>query len=347
VACQVSPSSRTCAAIASGAIGVLFTLRAVGDTTEASWLSWLTPFGWSTQLRAYSDPRWWVLLLYAALAAALVATARVLCARRDLGSGLVAARPGPATGSPRLADALALSLRLHTPMLVGWTIAVAVTGLVFGAITPSFDAFDSGGIQDLLERVGGAGAFRDTLLGAVISVLALVVTCFAVAVVNHGGSDERDGRTEQVLATATSRSREFLATTLVALAAVTWLLLVCGVALALGVGSDTSHSFGRLVASAVSQAPAVWVVVALAVLCFALRSRWAFLGWAVVVLFGTLGQVGELLSLPEWVLDLSPYTHAPRMPLEDFDLAPAVTLTAIAAVLVGVAWQRYRTRDIG
>ena len=68
VACQLSPSARTCAAIASSAIGALFVLRAVGDTTEASWLSWLSPFGWNTQLRAYGDTRWWVLLLYVGLA---------------------------------------------------------------------------------------------------------------------------------------------------------------------------------------------------------------------------------------------------------------------------------------
>ena len=47
-----------------------FGLRAVGDTA-VSWLSWLSPFGWSTQLRAYGDTRWWVLLLYVALAGVL------------------------------------------------------------------------------------------------------------------------------------------------------------------------------------------------------------------------------------------------------------------------------------
>jgi len=224
---------------------------------------------------------------------------------------------------------------------------MAVTGLVFGAISPSFDAFDSGGIQDMLQRIGGAGVFRDVLLGAVISVLSVVVTCCAVAVVSHGGTDEHDGRTEQVLATATSRSRAFLATALVALGAATWLLLVTGVTLALGVGNDTDQSFLRLVGSALAQAPAVWLVIALGVLCFALRSRWALLGWALVVLFTTLSQVGELLDLPQWVLDLSPYSHAPRMPLEDFQPAPALVMTVLSVVLVLAAWQRYRTRDIG
>jgi ABC-2 type transport system permease protein len=91
----------------------------------------------------------------------------------------------------------------------------------------------------------------------------------------------------------------------------------------------------------------MWMVVALAVLCFSWRSRWAVLGWGVVVLFATLGQIGELLGLPGWVLDLSPYSHAPRMPLEDFALAPALVLSALAAAVLAVSWLRYRSRDIG
>ncbi len=347
LACQLSPSARTCAGVAAGAIGVLFALRAVGDTSGATWLSWLSVFGWNTQLRAYGDTRWWVLVLYAAAAGALAAAALGLRRRRDLGSGVLAARPGPAVGSPRLADAVGLSLRVHAPMLVGWTIAMAALGLVFGAISPSFDAFDTGGVRDLLERLGGAGAFRDTLLAAVFSVVALAVSCFAVAVVAHSGSDEHDGRTEQVLATATSRGRAFVATVLVALAGAVWLLAVTGVTMAAGVWADGDHSFAALVAASLAQAPAVCAVVALAVACFAWRSGLAPLGWAIVVVCATLGQVGELLGLPRWVVDLSPYTHSPRMPLESFQAGPALLLTGIAAVLLSGAWLRYRRRDIG
>ena len=41
---------------------------------------------------------------------------------------------------------------------------------------------------------------------------------------------------------------------------------------------------------------------ALGVACFALRSRWAVLGWAFVVVAATLGQVGALLDLPQFVI---------------------------------------------
>ncbi len=347
LACELSPSARTCAAIAATAIGALFVLRAVGDTTAAGWLSWLSPFGWGTRLRAYGDTRWWVLALYVAAAGVLATGAMLLRSRRDLGAGVVPQRPGPPTGSPRLADVFALSLRVHTPMVVGWTAAVGVISLLFGVITPSFDALGSQGIRDMLAKIGGAGEFRETLIAAVLSMMGLVVTCFAVAVVGHAGSDEHDGRTEQVLAAATSRSRAFLATLLTGIVGATWLLLVAGTALALGVGTDVPSSFGRLVASALAQGPAVWTVASLAVLFFALRASWAPLGWGLVVVAATLGQIGELLGLPDWVVDLSPYSHAPRMPVQDFAVGPAVVLGAVSAVALAVARWRYRQRDIG
>jgi ABC-2 type transport system permease protein len=347
VSCQIASSARTCAAIAASVIAVFFVARAVGDTTAASWLSWLSPFGWNTKLRAFSDPRWWVLLLYLSMTVVLCWTAQILRRRRDLGAGFVEARPGPATGSPRVRDAVALSLRVHAPMLVWWSLGVAAYGLVFGAISPSFDAFDSPQFKEMLQRIGGSGVFRDTLLSAVVSVLAVVVTCFGVAVVSHAGGDEEAGRTEQVLATATSRSREFAASLLVAYVGVTWLLLVAGVTLAVGVGGDTDHSAGTLVASPLAHAPAVWVVVSLCLLLYAWRRNAAPLGWLALVVIVSLGQLGELIGIPSWLISLSPYTHVPTMPLEPFSARPELVLAGVAAVLAVGAWSRFSRRDIG
>lgn len=347
LACQLSSSPRTCAALASLAFGVLFVLRAVGDATSASWLSWLSPYGWNTQLRAYSDTRWEVLALYVVSGVALMVAADRVRRSRDLGSGLIEARPGHPVGSPRLSNATALGLRVHRPLLVGWSVVIFAQGLIFGAIIPGFEAFDTGDMKDLLARVGGTGTFRDVMVAAVISMVGLVVTCFSIAVVTHAGTDEREGRTDQVLAGATSRFRAFTTVVLVAIGGSTWLLAVSGVAFALGLRGRGGQSFTRIVASSLAQAPAVWVVAALGVSCFAWRSRWAVLGWAFVVVFATLGQIGALLDLPQFVIDLSPFTHAPKMPHESFELLPAAVLTAAAVALLGIAWARYRTRDIG
>jgi ABC-2 type transport system permease protein len=236
-------------------------------------------------------------------------------------------------------------------MLVGWTLALAVLGIVLGSIAPNIGSMlDSPAARDLMARLGGQGALEDSLIAAELSMIAVVVSCFAIAVVGHGGADEHDGRAEQVLATATSRSTLFAATLVVALVGASWLLLVSGVSVAVGVGTasaDPGGAFGDIVPAALAQAPAVWLVAAIAVAAYSLRSRWAVLGWAFLVLFLTLGQLGELLQLPQAVIDLSPYVHVPKMPVDSFAAEPTLLLTGLAAVLLALSWLRFRARDIG
>ena len=342
VCCQLSASARTCAAAAAGVLGSLFALRAAGDAAEPAWLSWLTPFGWNTQARAWSAPRWWVLVLYPVLAALLVILAQVLRSRRDLGAGLIAPRPGAATGSPRLADALALTVRVHGGALAIWTGAVATLGLVFGLIAPGLDdLLESEAARELMDRLGGQ------MLAAVLSMVAILISCFAVAVIGHAGADETAGRTEVVLATATSRSRWLAASLVVALVGSAWLLLVTGVALWVGYATAGGPSAGDLVRAALGWSPAVWVVAGLAALLLAIRGSWATAAWAWPVLFLTLTLAGELLEFPGWLTGLSPYSHIPAMPAETWRWAPEAGLTAVAAGLLALAWLRFRERDIG
>jgi ABC-2 type transport system permease protein len=122
--------------------------------------------------------------------------------------------------------------------------------------------------------------------------------------------------------------------------------VVTGLAMAVG-ATGSEVSFGGTFAAALVQAPAVWVVVGLALLGLSFGSRYAVAGWAVVVAFFVIGPVAELLDLPSWVAGLSPYSHVPKVPAESLTAAPMLVLTAIAAVLVATAWWRYRERDIG
>jgi ABC-2 type transport system permease protein len=343
LACQLSASSRTCAGVAGGALAVLYALRAVGDVGPR-WLSWASPFGWSTRLQAWHEPRWWVLLLDLGLATALVVAAGVLRDRRDLGSGVLPARPGPREGSPRLGDVFALTWRVHRATVLTWSLSVVAMGAVLGAIAPGVgDLLDSDAGRAMLESIGGAGALQDALLSAVLAIAAVVVTGFGIAVVGHGSADEHDGRTEQVLATATSRSRAFLAASGLAVVGVAWLLALTGLATGVGLGSDV----GGLLLAGLAQAPAAWTVLGVVVLLAALRSRWAVLGWAVLGLVFVLAQLGDLLRLPGWVSGLSPYAHSPAMPAEAFDPGSALVLTGLSVALLGTAWWRFARRDIG
>ena len=172
---------------------------------------------------------------------------------------------------------------------------------------------------------GGRSAEPQQLAG-VLSISAVVITCFGLTVLMRGSADEHDGRTEQVLATATSRSRALVASFSVALGGTAWLLAMTGLAIGVGLGRD----IGELVAAGLAQVPAVWLVIGLAAVLYAVRSSWSVLGWGVLALFLLLGELGGLLQLPTWVIGLSPYARTPQMPVEAFRGTPLAVLTALA-----------------
>lgn len=350
VACQLSSSARTCAAIASGVLGTLFVVRAIGDTATSpwlTWLSWLSPYGWNTRVGAYGDTRWAVLLLYPSIAAAMAVAAVFLRARRDLGAGVIQPGPGPTSGSRWLSDVFALDLRLHRSMVIGWSIAVAATGLVFGVVTGGLDSLGTSEIDEMLARLGGMGNLTDMMFTAMVVIMALVATAFGVTTAGHMAASERAGRSELLLTSGTSRDRSFVSTIMVMFVGSSWLLVVTGVSLSLGVGGRSDHSFARLVVSSLAPAPAVWVVLALALACVSFRASWAVSGWAILLFFATLGQIGEFIDLPQPLLNLSPYTHVPKMPQQTFELLPVAVLSGVAATIVAVSWVMYRRRDLG
>jgi ABC-2 type transport system permease protein len=53
-----------------------------------------------------------------------------------------------------------------------------------------------------------------------------------------------------------------------------------------------------------------------------------------------------LLRLPSWATALSPFSHVPRLPVEDFTWTPLLALTAIAAALIALGLYGFRRRDL-
>ena len=97
VAVQVSESTRSAYGLVGAVLGIAFVLRAIGDI-EGNGLVWASPIGWAQAVHPYSDDRWWPLLLCVVATAVLLAVAVTLLDHRDLGAGLLQARPGAPGG---------------------------------------------------------------------------------------------------------------------------------------------------------------------------------------------------------------------------------------------------------
>src|SRR5262249_12947507 len=142
-------------------LGAAFTLRAVGDASSgSSALSWLSPLGWSLQVRPFAGDRWWVLLLHLAATAVLIAVAYQLLARRDVGAGMIAERPGRGEASRALRGPLSLAWRLDRGALLLWTVGLCLYGAVFGSVVHGIgdELGGSTALRDIVARLGGTAA---------------------------------------------------------------------------------------------------------------------------------------------------------------------------------------------
>ncbi len=60
-----------------------------------------------------------------------------------------------------------------------------------------------------------------------------------------------------------------------------------------------------------------------------------------------LGWIGPALDLPQPVMDISPFTHLPKLPgAAGMEWGPVVLLTAVAAALVAGGLAALRRRDM-
>lgn len=350
VAVQLTSTTRGAGGIALGVLGISFVLRALGDTASgaASGLTWLSFLGWAEKVSPFGANRVWLVLPALLALALLVVVADLLLHRRDLGSGLWAARPGPAHASRRLASPLGLAWRLQRGSLIGWSIGYAVLGLVVGSMAKSVDQIASdASVQDMLRKMsGGQGSLSEVFFGTELRFLALGAAAYAIASTLRLRSEESALRAEPVLATRVSRWQWLSSHGLVALLGSTWLMALAGLFAGLAATSYGPIGVGALLPAALATLPAVWVCGALAVLLFGLLPRLATLAWGLLAVFLLLGELGGLLKLPAWVIGVSPFGHLGSLPGGDSDVRGLVSLVVVAALVAAVGAIAFRRRDL-
>ncbi|MFE6972014.1 ABC transporter permease [Streptomyces sp. NPDC057682] len=346
IAAQFTESARLAKGLTAAVVGAAFVLKAAGDSATddgSSVLTRLSPLGWAENVRPYADERWWVLLVIAGAVAVQGIVAYALAGRRDVGMGFLPTRPGPARG--RLASARGLALRLQRGALWGWTLSFAVVGFVFGGLTDGVGDLvgDNEKTREIFERMGGQSGLTDAFLASMVSVLGTVAALYVVSSVLRLSAEETAGRAEPVLAGAVSRVGWAGGHLLIAFGGAALLMAAGGLGLAVGYG----HAIPAVLGAALVQLPAVWLLGGVTVLLYGALPRLAAAGWGLVGICLALSWIGPALDLPQAVMDLSPFTHLPKLPgAAGMAWGPVVLLTVIAAALVASGLAALRRRDL-
>jgi len=356
VAAQLSGSARGARGIAISVLVASFLVMSAGAAARTGGLRrllWLSPVGWVTQVRAYTGDRWPVIALLVAAAVAVAATAVFLAARRDLGAGLVPARPGPAEAARSLRGPLALAWRLNRASLAGWVAGALVYGAALGSIANNVGSFlgSSANVRNAITRLGGQPGLTDAYLAAMMGIFGLVAAGFAVSVVLRLRSDETSQRAEPVLATGTRRLSWGASYLAVAAAGSAAVLAAAGLGTGLSYGlrsGDAGTQVPRLLGAALAQLPAVLVVAAVAATLFGLLPETSIPGgWTALAVAAVLVLLGPTLQLSHWIQDISPFTHVPKLPGGTVSAAPLAWLVLIAVLLAAAGMAGLRRRDIG
>jgi ABC-2 type transport system permease protein len=343
VAAQLTDGTRAMYGITGAVIAVAYVLRAVGDVT-GNGLSWFSPIGWGQAMRPFADELWWPAVIPVAATVLLVVGGLALFARRDVGAGMWASRPGPARGD---GSALGLAWRLQRGSVIGWTLGVFLLGVSYGSIGDDVEDL-VGSSEATAEMFQAGGELTAAFYAFAILMIALIGAGFAVSSALRPMGEEDAGRVETMLATALPRRDWLLGHISVTVLGTVLVLAAGGVGLGLGYGLVTGDTgaVGRDLAAMVPYLAPVLLLAAVARLLHGLVPRLAFLAWVGLAFCVIVMFFGELLNFPGWLIDVSPFSHLALTPAEDVRWTPVVVIAVTAMALSVIGQVAFRRRDV-
>lgn len=333
--------------------GGMFLARMVIDgSPQASWgwLRWLVPLEWGMLARPFAGERWWVLLLPLACFLGLGALSFRLESRRDHGAGLVQPRPGSAVAGRWLQGPSGLAWRLQRPVLLGWAAGLLLGAVGTGSIMGQMDGAVRANPQlgAMLARMGGTGNVMVAFYVAMLTILAGLAAVFAVQVLARLRTEEQHGRTEVLLATATSRTRLAMGHLLPALLVPCLVLVGAGAVLPLSQAGSEHHwaLMGTYARSAAGLLPGLLLVLGIAMLLVGWLPRLSWLAWLVVGWTIFASWFAVLFDLPRWLVRLTPFGHLSALPRDTMHWTPFLVELALAVALLVFGLVGLRRRSI-
>jgi ABC-2 type transport system permease protein len=344
---QAFSHGRSTVGAALAFLGIAFVLRAAGDVQENG-LVWLSPIGWSQATHPLGANRWWPLAVALVAVVVLLVVALVLADHRDVGNGLVATRPGPPVAAGWLRGPVSLAFVQQRGAIVGWSVGVFLLAAATGSLTREMQslAADNPQLEEYLQSAGGS--LTDSFFASMLMILALLAAGFAVSSALRTRGEEVSGRLEPLLATGLSRTRWLLGSLVVTVGGALAVLVLSGLGLGLSYGlvvSDAGQGL-RLAGLSLVYAPSVLVLAAVAVLLVGWLPAVAKAAWAVLAFCFVIGWLGGLLRPPAWVVDLSPFSHMPQVPVEAFTLGAPSWAALSVVLLTGLGVVGLRRRDV-
>jgi polyether ionophore transport system permease protein len=346
---QLGATRRQAMTLGGWFLGYSYVVRLVADAgVGLHGLVWASPLGWAGELQPLTSPNPVALIPIAGFAVATAALALHLSGRRDVGASMLRERTHARPRLRFLSGQWTLSFRLVRPVVVGWLVALAATGLVLGLIAKQAGATVSGSAAEVFARLGAPGTSAQSFLGVSFLIVAILAGFMAAGQTTAARTEEAEGRTDNIAMQPVARTAWIGGRVVIAVALLVLGGLVTGICAWVGVAIERGGvPFTTLVKAGVNVVPAALCLLGIGFLAMGVWPRktsyvvYGYLGWSLLIeLAGGFG------SGSRWLLDTSLYHQMAAAPAVDPNWAVNGVLIGIgvATAMVGIA--SFRRRDL-
>lgn len=352
VIAQLTDNARTATMLSYGVFGIMYILRMITDVTKPSY-TWFVPMGWVEKFSTYKSNNWLPVLLMLLLSIILILIAFTLNEHRDIGSGLIATKPGRKEASALLRGPLSLLWRLNRLSILVWIFGVMILGATYGSVFNTIgDIVKTNPLFKQLLDTKAINAANILIIKQFLAILMIVFAVLAlipgISLINYLKTGESKGYLEIIHSTPTSRFRLFFSTVL--LATITSLLVLLAGNYGLYAGGNAvmkQHlAWSIFMRGFWGYLPALMIFLGISICLVGWLPKLISLNYGYLIAAFFIQYFGKLLKLPDWLSKLTPFGYITKVPVKNFDPATFWWQLLLAVVLIIVGYLGYRRRDL-
>ncbi|MCL2037078.1 MAG: hypothetical protein FWG83_06820 [Oscillospiraceae bacterium] len=313
VFCQLCKNPGVAMSLSFGTLTLLYMLFATGSMRDSQIILNISILGLLQHAKPYAGNHYWLPVIATVLASCgLILTAFLLCKSRDMGEGLIPARPGKKDASPRLKSPEQLAWRLLKTPFVVWMCIIPMLGAAYGLIMGDMETLINS--NDMFKQISGGDPMR--MASFFLLIMAICAGIPVLQFMLKVRTQEKRGYSENLLSRSVSRYAQMRGYFIIAVVSAILMPLMNAVGFWGGshaVMEEPIRFTNWLLACSV-YIPAILVLLGVAAVLNGFLPKftswaWWYLGFSFVILY-----LGQIMNLPQWLGKLSPFGHVPMLP---------------------------------
>ncbi|WP_347836318.1 hypothetical protein [Gracilibacillus sp. JCM 18860] len=229
--------------------------------------------------------------------------------------------------------------------------AMLLLGLSYGSVFGDLEAFFEN--NEAMKQMLGSNAnysLTEQFITMLMVILAIFSTIPALITFLKIKGEEKKERLGMLLTGTVSRWNIVGVYYLIGilLSTISQFLAVYGLWISSSFVMEEPIPFINFWKAGMAYLPASWFLLTIALCIFGFLPKWTppiiwggYLVFSFIVVY-----LGEMLDLPEWLAQLSSYSHIPQLPVEAFDWLPIIVLIGLSLIGTVAGFIGFRKRDV-